>query len=144
MQTFYDPNNWPHPDWWDRMGMSERIQAVAKYHQAQKDLNGSNAAINEHLHAIAHVIVENLLMSGRRSMLRPVLEKLMRQGLTRHQAIHAIASVLFDHVTEELRDRKHCDRMAGYLAKLNQLDAIAWARRGEVLKDPHLAQPATK
>lgn len=138
MQTFYDPDNWPHPDWWDRMGMSERIQAVAEYHQAHNGFNGSNTAINEHLHAIAHVMVENLLMSGRRSMLRPVLEKLMRQGLTRHQAIHAIASVIFDHVTEELRDGKHCDRMATYLAKLEQVDAIAWARRGEIIADERL------
>lgn len=48
------------------------------------------------LHALAHVIVENQLAEDLPEA-RRALERLLGEGLDRHDAIHAIASVLMGH-----------------------------------------------
>jgi len=57
------------------------------------------------MHGVAHVIVENQVAAGDSTVVPVTLARLMREGLDRHDAIHAIGSVLmgivFDVITEK-------------------------------------------
>jgi len=46
------------------------------------------------MHGVAHVIVENQIAAGDSTVEPVTLARLMREGLDRHDAIHAIGSVL--------------------------------------------------
>jgi hypothetical protein len=54
---------------------------------------------------VAHVIVENQIAMGDATVVPATLNSLMREGLNRHDAIHAIASIhmgiVFDVMTEK-------------------------------------------
>ena len=52
---------------------------------------------NLSLHATVHAVVENQLAEGDKRVLE-TLARLRRQGLCRHEAVHAIGSVLADYV----------------------------------------------
>lgn len=69
-----------------------RHQLVEAYHRRQR-IRFPNAR----MHAAFHVVVENQLAFGEEAVL-DTLAPLCRDGLTRHDAIYAIASVLVGHV----------------------------------------------
>jgi hypothetical protein len=51
---------------------------------------------------------------------RRVVEALMRQGLSRHEAIHQVGRVLSEEIFHLLKDERPFDE-AGYIRKLRQL-----------------------
>jgi len=84
-----------------------------------------------------HAVVENQIAEGDQLPVRRILLRLMAEGLDRHQAIHAIASVLAGHIHEKLSETSaEADRNAGadinapYFAELERLTAKAWLRSG--------------
>jgi hypothetical protein len=91
----------PDPETWLGLDESERIELVRAYHRRTREPVGENAKV----HAVAHVIVENQIAMGDATVVPATLNRLMREGLDRHDAIHAIASVLmgviFDVMTEK-------------------------------------------
>ena len=133
-QMRYNPNIEPDPDWWHSLSREEKINSVLDSHSALWD----EVRCNARLHAIAHVTVEDLLASGRNSPVRTTLRNLMAQGLTRHQAIHAIATVILKRITEEIREG-NIPSLESCLKRLSTLTALSWARRGEQLESstPH-------
>jgi hypothetical protein len=52
------------------------------------------SALNDRIGATVHVIVENQVALGDAFPAKAVLIRLMNEGLDRHEAIHAIGSVL--------------------------------------------------
>jgi hypothetical protein len=62
---------------------------VIDYHKRAKQPFSES----ERLHAAAHVIVENQAALGDATVVPATLDRLMREGLDRHDAIHAIAYV---------------------------------------------------
>ena len=84
----YDPERAPNATQWLASDESERITAVSAYHRRAKI-----AVPNEDLHAIVHVIVENQLAMGLEHV-TTTATRLQSEGLSRHDTIHAIASVL--------------------------------------------------
>jgi hypothetical protein len=55
-------------------------------------------------HAAAHVLVENQVAMSDATVVPVTLNRLMREGLDRHDAIHAIASVLMGIVCDAVRN----------------------------------------
>ena len=99
MARSYDPLNAPDPDDWQSMDEDERMMLVMEYHrEAGVELP------NEQVHAVVHVVVENQIALGDEMSAQATLERLMREGLDRHEAIHAVGSVLVDFV-QALRRR---------------------------------------
>ena len=86
----YDASKAPDPQEWLELDESERLDLVKRYHIRAKLPVGEN----ERLHAAAHVIVENQVALGDVTVVPATLARLMREGLDRHDAIDAIASVL--------------------------------------------------
>jgi hypothetical protein len=79
-------------------------------------------------HAIFHVIVENQPRSATKSPCGG-LDRLMGEGLDRHEAIHAVASVLSGHVFDIARaNPPRPDPNAAYFAALGKLTVETWRR----------------
>ncbi|HEX9819887.1 MAG TPA: hypothetical protein VGD07_09770 [Methylomirabilota bacterium] len=83
------------------------------------------------MHAAIHVIVENQVAMGDELPVRRVLERLRREGLDRHEAIHAIGSVLANHLSDLLATGpRTVDAHAPYWTELERLTAERWQSVG--------------
>jgi hypothetical protein len=84
-----------------------------------------------HLHATFHVVVENQVALGDDTPVQQTLARLIEEGLDRHDALHAIGSVLAAHVYEVLKTPEfQTDPNAAYYSELNQLTAVSWRASG--------------
>jgi hypothetical protein len=121
----YDPHERVNSDAWLALEESERTRLVVRYHQRQRIW-----LPNEIVHAAIHVIVENQIALGDAFPAKAVLFRLMSEGLDRHEAVHAIGSVLsktlFTAMCEEnVNDKLHAD----YVEKLKSLSAESWRKQ---------------
>ncbi|MEN8150147.1 MAG: DUF1841 family protein, partial [Planctomycetota bacterium] len=88
----YHPLRTPDPEAWLAMDEQERIALVELRHEDERvELD------NVTLHAVIHVIVENQLAMQDEDV-RQTLDRLMAEGLDRHDALHAVGSVLAEHL----------------------------------------------
>ena len=85
----YDPLRTPDAEQWLDLDEMERMDLVADYHRRARI-----KLPNPRLHATLHVIVENQILLADETPVAATLERLLAEGLDRHDAIHAIASVL--------------------------------------------------
>ena len=67
---------------------------------------------NPQLHATMHVIVENQLAAGNPPEVGATLERLMTAGLTRHEAVHAVASVVAEALFKVMKQSVDLDHVA--------------------------------
>lgn len=88
----YDPDVSPDPRAWLAVDEHERMDLIREYHHRRKI-----RLPNVEAHAATHVIVENQLAEGLPAAVN-ALSRLLAGGLKRHDAIHAIGSVLMDHL----------------------------------------------
>jgi hypothetical protein len=133
--TDYDPLVEPDPVDWLATDEQRRLDLVQRYHR-NEGFDAKRAAA----HAAMHVTVENQIAEGDQLPVLRTLLRLMAEGLDRHDAIHAIASVLIVHINELLRradsetpppgQRSGQDSFAAYFSELEQLTAEAWLRSG--------------
>ena len=114
----YDPSMTPDPDEWLSLDEDERIWLVTKHHRQTKV-----ELPNEDLHAAFHVVVENQIALGDAEPTQATLERLMRDGLDRHEAIHAIAAVLVDFIHGVAADGTAPGGNERYYEELRKLNA---------------------
>ena len=125
MSLQYDPDRHVDPEAWFDFDESELIEAVKDYHRRAKV-----PLPNANLHATTHVIVENQVALGDAYPVQSVLFRLMKEGLSRHDAIHAIGLVLAERPFAGLREEgQPADLNAEYLQKLNRLTAESWKKQ---------------
>ena len=119
----YDPAIAPESDHWLALDEQLRIVLAEKYHTVAKiELPDAR------LHAAFHVIVENQLAESVDTTVRGVT-RLMREGVSRHDAIHAIGSVLGGQISEaaKSKDGKYGDvAQARFDAMVAELNAEDW------------------
>jgi hypothetical protein len=119
----YDASEAPDPEQWLELDEPDRLDLVKRYHIRAKSPVGEN----ERLHAAAHVIVENQVAMGDATVVPATLARLMRGGLDRHDAIHAIGSVLLGIFFDVAKDpSKQIDINAAYDRELGELTAASW------------------
>lgn len=120
----YDPEVSPDPEGWLALDEMERELLVEQYHRDARVKLPKRA---RRLHATIHTVVENQLALEDQAIVRDTLNRLMSDGLSRHDAIHAIGSVLAGHIYN-LLDTKvvPTDPHASYYAKLQELTAEKW------------------
>lgn len=120
----YDPLEQIDSDAWLALDESERQRFVVRYHRRRQI-----PLTNEIAHALIHVMVENQIALGDAYPAKGVLFRLMSEGLDRHEAVHAIGSVLsqtfFIAMNDENADR---DLNADYLERLHSLSAESWRK----------------
>jgi len=79
---------------------------------------------NVAVHAAMHAIVETLIALGDEAPARRTAQPLMDEGLDRHEAIHAIGSVLVEFMTDLMKARKSGrNPSVAYFAALERLTA---------------------
>ncbi len=110
----YDPHEHIDSEAWLALDESERTRLVERYHRRQRI-----RLPNEAIHALIHVIVENQVALGAEFPARAVLFRLMKEGLDRHEAIHAIGSVLSEEFFVAMSGQEAVgDINAKYIEKL--------------------------
>jgi HD superfamily phosphodiesterase len=120
----YDPHEHINSDAWLALDESERMQLVRRYHRRQRI-----RLPNETIHAAIHVIVENQVALGDAFPAKAVLLRLMKEGLDRHEAIHAIGSVLSEELFVVMSAQSaEGDPNADYTEKLKSLTAESWRK----------------
>jgi hypothetical protein len=122
----YDPAVDPDPAEWLELEEGERIALAAEYHRAAGD-----SVPNLTLHAALHTTVETQVAMGDDLPVRRTLVRLMIEGLDRHDAIHAIGSVLAETMYETLRATTKIgdDPNLAYFSALDRLSAKGWRQR---------------
>jgi hypothetical protein len=121
----YEANDQPHSATWLELDESERIDAVMDYHRCAKVVPE-----NLKLHAMTHVVVENQVALGEATPVPATLNRLMHEGLDRHEAIHAIGSVLMRTVFDVFQEPDvGGDINARYSRELAMLTAASWRSR---------------
>lgn len=116
----YDPLVAPDPDVWLSLDEQERIILVTDHHR-----HASAELPNEELHAMMHVVVENQIAEGDEIPTRATLDRLIVEGLDRHEAIHAIAGVLAEFMFEALGGGVSGGNEK-YYRQLEKLNAAEW------------------
>ena len=80
----------------------------------------------EKIHAIIHVVVENQL-AMKVVPVPATIARLTRQGLNRHDAIHAIGSILIGDIQDIIKkEQEH--NIKKYRRKLEKLTAKRWLK----------------
>ena len=123
MAQAYDPLIVPDPDDWQSMDEHERIMLVMAYHQ-----EAGVKLPNEQVHAVVHVVVENQIAMGDETAAQATMERLVHEGLDRHEAIHAIGSVLVEFMQEVLGDDAPQEVNERYDEELKKLTAAEWLK----------------
>lgn len=119
----YDPDTPLPPEDWLRTDEFERLELVSSYHRRKKI-----RLPNAQLHAVIHVVVENQLALGEELVVR-TLARLQAEGLGRHDAVHAIGSVLVEHLSALMQPddgSTSSEAYQRYLERLQQLTANNW------------------
>ena len=118
----YDPLQPVDAEAWGALDEQAKIACVKDYHRRHHI-----RLPNQQVHALIHVIVENQIAIGDSFPARATQERLIREGLDRHEAVHALGTVLAGemfHVMKEKRPSNPLD----YEEKLNELTASAWKK----------------
>ena len=105
------------------MDESSRLKMVVAYHRKKRF-----ELPNERIHAAIHVVVENQVALGDQTPVAATLDRLMNEGLDRHDAIHAIGSVLAGRIWEIARSdsEPQSDPNEPYFNELTELTAQGW------------------
>lgn len=117
----YDPARDPGREEWLSLDEQQRTALIEAYHRREQIRIPS-----PRLHAVLHCIVENQLALGE-SVVVGTLIRMRKEGLDRHDAIHAIGSVLAVRFHSALRDSQGGDELVEkYYDSLRTLTARAW------------------
>jgi hypothetical protein len=122
--NIYNPSIEPNRENWLNASESERLTAVIKFHKSSEDDLDEKALT---AHSSIHVIVENQLALDV-ELLAETMEKLLRQGLERHEAIHAIGAVISGDILALLRGEIAEFSPKKYRRKLEKLTAKRWKK----------------
>ena len=121
LPNFNNPDTSPSPSEWLTLDEGA-IALVSSYHER------NNISLPDaQLHAVIHVVVENQIAMGEATVIE-TLERLQKEGLGRHDAIHAIGSVLAEDLYTLMQDQTDPADATyqKYLSRLRQLTANNW------------------
>ena len=119
----YDPQVAPDSKDWLALDEGERILLVQEHHRDTRVPLPKRART---LHASVHVVVENQLALVDEPVVR-ALDRLVREGLSRHDAVHAIGSVVAEEIYVLLKEQDIPDTArTRYYAAIERLTAASW------------------
>jgi hypothetical protein len=119
----YDPEVAPAAEDWLALDEMERISLIEAYHREARSPLPKTA---RSVHASIHAAVENQLAEGHEPVVR-ALERLRTEALSRHDAVHALGSVLTEWVYELQKQSDTPDvARTRYYAAIERLTASTW------------------
>lgn len=120
-QSRYEPHRSLNAARWLALSEEQRIDLVEEYHRKAGIRMPSPT-----LHAVTHVAIENQVLLGDETPVASTLERLRGEGLSRHDAIHAIGTVLAPVILEVLKGEIRSNPNLIYYQRLRQLTAESW------------------
>ena len=124
MET-YDPETAPDTAEWLELEEDERISRVSAYHRHAKI-----KLPNLKIHAALHSVVENQIAEELQTV-RETVARLQAEGLSRHDAIHAVGSVLVIRLQALMREGARAQfEVEAYSQDLRALTAGGWLKKG--------------
>jgi sirohydrochlorin ferrochelatase len=122
MET-YEPDTAPDAAGWLELQEEERIRRIASYHRRTKV-----KLPNLQVHAALHSVVENQIAEEIETV-RKTVARMQAEGLSRHDAIHAVASVLVGRMQALLREGAPAQfEVEAYFQDLRSLTADVWLK----------------
>jgi len=120
----YDPIKPPVAKEWLGLTSADRVTLVERYHK-----QAGPRMFNLRAHATIHAAVENQAARGVSTPVRKTIRRLMAEGLDRHEALHAVGTVL----AQVLRGTRANPSRPGsisarYADALDALTANGWLR----------------
>jgi len=124
MET-YDPETAPDTAEWLELEEEDRIRRIASYHRGVKV-----KLPNLQVHAALHSVVENQIAEELQTV-RETVARLQAEGLSRHDAIHAVGSVLVGRLQALLREGAQAQfEVEAYFQDLRAVTAGGWLKKG--------------
>lgn len=124
----YNPLKSPKAKEWLAMDEGKRIELIKAYHRK----NGGYGN-NLNLHASIHVIIENQAALKNETPVAAKLKILERQGLDRHEAVHAVGNIVikyfFDISNDNISDNSNIEEM--YFEDVRKLTRQSWENEFE-------------
>lgn len=99
-----------HPEYADLWGRLDELS------DEQIERDGTNPIMHVHIHQL----IENQIAGGEPKEVGQTVEELMRRGLSRHEAIHRVGTVLSAEIWHVLKDNRPFDEQ-GVARKLQRL-----------------------
>lgn len=115
----YDPEVTPDRAEWLATTEADRLAAVQRHHK-----RATRGTERPALHAAIHVVVETQL-AERHPAAAAAMDRLIADGLSRHDALHAIGSLVAEDIFDILKSKRPHDPKA-YARKLHRLTAASW------------------
>jgi hypothetical protein len=122
----YNPLIEPKSEEWLQLSEDDRLDAVIDFHENNE---GDLAVEALSMHASIHVIVESQLAMGV-ELVPETMAKLERQGLDRHEAIHAIGAIIGEYIFNSIQGENADFSPTQYRRKLEKITAKRW-RKGQ-------------
>jgi hypothetical protein len=120
----YDPDQAPKPEQWLALDEQTRILLIEDYHRTLSVELPSLQA-----HAILHATIETQIAENITPVVR-AMTRLRREELSRHDALHAVATVLVEHMCDLSKAKVDQDNPnAAYYAALDRFTAKKWFDR---------------
>lgn len=117
--TYYDPDNAPDPREWLAIDEHELVRLVKNFHEAARTkVTGAKS------HALFHVFAENQIAQGFGPACK-ALDRLQKEGLSRHDALHAISSVMANPVFDSAQGIVAPSEAATQRALKDTLEALS-------------------
>ncbi len=123
----YDASTIPDESEWRELDELDKILAVDIYHREKSPHPLAQAA---HHHAIIHVAIEEQILNGDPPQIGEALQRLMGEGLSRHEAIHAIGSILYEIISGLINDDQEPD-MQAYASEVAALTRATWEAKNQ-------------
>lgn len=117
----YNASTPPNPKDWLAMDESQRLDLLYNFVEKHENLLEEEA---QRIHAAIHVIVENQLALNTELTIE-TYNRLKRQGLDRHEIIHAIGAVIFEDIFEIMNNDIE-NPFEKYKLRLKKLTAKRW------------------
>lgn len=126
MATFhYDPDAAPEPGDWLALDQAERIDAVRAWRRRE-----GVEVTNERVFATMLATAESQVARGDEIPVAATLERLMGEGMSRREAIHAITTILAETTYDAFYGEiSEADPNEAYFRELRQLTSESWRTR---------------
>ena len=118
----YDPDRAPDPKLWLAADEQDLMDVVARWHDRARI-----RIPNPRAHAALHVMVENQAAMLAETPVAEAIKRLMGEKLSRHEALHAIGSVLLTHMNKAAATNVPIST-AAYFADVRALTKAIWYR----------------
>jgi len=125
----YDANRTAGGGDWLALDEQERLERVAAYHAVALPPDRQPPSMTRH--AAVHAIVETQLATEDPREVPRALARLRAEGLSRHDALHAIGWVLTGHMSHALEVREPVD-VGAYGRDLDELTVKRWLERAGI------------